>query len=122
MGQAKATKETKIIVTLWDGDVYILEGYKSAAEAEEKLQQFQKVEMPNGDVIKTSAIAKVQTRESYHFQAEQKKYHKKGYHMRNGEWHDDKGSLGIKANLQSITGKAKLSLPSSTVDNLPAPK
>ena len=117
------SKETKVVVTLWDGDIYILEGYKTAAEAQEKLEQFDKIEMPNGDIIKTSSISKVQTRESYHFQKDQKAHHKQGHHMRNGEWHDNKGSLGIKTKMESITGKIKApTLPQSTSAKLKSGK
>ena len=117
-----ANKEIKVIVTLWDGDIYILEGYESAAEAEEKLSQFDKVEMPNGDVIKTSSISKVQARESYSFQSEQKSRHKRGQWISsNGEWNSMQGLVGARANIESVTGKVK-ALPKSTHKSLPSGK
>ena len=94
------------MVTLWDGDIYILTGYKSAEEAEYKLSLVEKARMPNGDVIKTSAVAKVQSYESYKFQKDQHSRHKRGQWISNGEWNDIGGVVG-NANLKSITGQMK---------------
>lgn len=110
----------KFIVTLWDGDIYILDGYSSAEELEAKLTQTERVAMPNGDIIKTSAISKIQSRESYSFQKNQHSRHKKGQWISKGKWFDVGGEIG-NADLKSITGKMKsIEAPkSSTAKQLP---
>lgn len=108
----KATKVLKFIVKLWDGDIYILEGYKSAEELDARLSLTEKVRMPNGDLIKTSAIAKVQSVESYQFQAQQKDRHKRGQYLRGDKWYEPlHGEVAPAHGLQSITG---------VINNLPA--
>lgn len=119
---SRINKELKVIVTLWDGDIYILEGYSSPAEADTKLALTPKVEMPNGDVIKTSSISKVQSYDSYNFQSTQKSRHKKGQWISNGEWNSVQGLVGASANLDSITGKAKALPAESTQHSLPSGK
>lgn len=113
-------KEKKFILKCWDGDIYILTGYSSQEEIDQKLAGLEKARMPNGDIIKTSAIEKIQSFESYAFQADQRQRHKRGQYLRNGRWFDHTGYV-TEAKLNSITGvleEISLVKPKSTQKRL----
>lgn len=101
---ATLEKVKQFVVTLWDGDIYIIDGYESATELEADFAKADRAEMPNGDVIKTSSISKIQARESYAWQSDQKTRHKRGQHLEGNDWHDI-GGLVTSARLESVTGK-----------------
>lgn len=73
--------EKTFIVTTWEGDIYVLKGYKSAEEITDKIAGLKRVRMPNGALISESAIAKIQTIEDYKWQADQKSRHKRGQRL-----------------------------------------
>lgn len=114
------TNKNKIVITCWDGDIYILTGYESSDQVEEAIAGMEKVIMPNGDLIARSAISKIQTYSSYLFQQDQKARHKKGQHIYISEktgsanWYDQVGEVD-RADIKSITGEIKnIRLESST--------
>jgi len=100
----KVEKETRFIITLYSGDIYILTGYNSAEEIDQKLSLTEKSRMPNGDIIKVSSIEKIQSYDSYRFQKDQKERHKRGQYIKGGKWWDVQGEV-TNAYLESITGK-----------------
>lgn len=104
----KATKVPKFIVKMWDGDIYILEGYNSAEELDARLSLAEKVKMPNGDIRKTADIKAVVSQESYEFQADQKDRHKRGQYLIGESWYDIGGEVGRAHGLKSITGTVDL--------------
>src|SRR5690606_36378528 len=84
-------KVLKFIITCWDGDVYILEGYESVAQIREAIGGLEWVIMPNGAEIRTSAISKIQPYEDYRFQKEGTWRHKRGQYLSLGDrphWRD----------------------------------
>lgn len=107
--------EKKFIIKCFDGDIYIITGYNSQAEIETKLEGLKKVEMPNGDRISVSGIDKIQSYESYTFQADQKKRHKQGQFLKEGKWYDNNGEI-CNANLEKITG-ALINIPKLSTPN-----
>lgn len=113
----------KFVVTCWDGDIYILEGYSSVAEIRERIGALDWVRMPNGSEIKQSSIAKIQSYEDYRFQKDATWRHKRGQYLylpRNPErpatWDDPQHGEITKADVKSITGVIQNSpaLPQST--------
>jgi len=100
----KVEKEKRFIITLYSGDIYILTGYSSAEEIDQKLSLTEKSRMPNGDIIKVSSVEKIQSYDSYRFQKDQKERHKRGQYIKNGKWWDVQGEV-TNAHLESITGK-----------------
>ena len=107
-----STKPKKFVVTLWDGDIYILEGYKTVEEIMDRMVGLEWVRMPNGTQIKQSAISKVQEYRDYAFQSDQKSRHKKGQYLGGANletWNDGNGEIG-RADVKSITG---------VIENLP---
>lgn len=112
MDTVKMKKEKKFIVKTFDGDIYIVEGYTSQEEVDAKLAGLEKARMPNGDIIKTSSIAKIQSFESYRFQSDQRERHKRGQYIAGGNWHDTVGLIG-PARLESISGKVTVPALSS---------
>lgn len=106
----QVTKESRIVVKLWDGDIYILTGFKTAREADAAMEAAGKIEMPNGDMVKYAAIEKVQSFDSYTFQTDQKVRHKRGQYIEGNEWRDIGGYV-TEAKLESITGG--LALPTA---------
>ncbi len=114
----------KFLLTCWDGDIYILTGYKSVAEIRERIAGMEWVTMPNGSDIKQSSIAKIQSLADYQFQQEQKHRHKRGQYLRGSDWHEVVGGYVTGAEIKSITGELK-NLPSlklSTPNVLPKGK
>ena len=98
----------KFIITTFDGDMYVLQGYASSDEIRERLGGLKYAKMPNGDEIAISSIAKIQSIESYKFQADQKSRHKRGQRMGGRElekWIDtvNKDDIG-PSNVASIEG------------------
>lgn len=117
-------KVLRFVVTCWDGDIYILEGYESVAQIREAIGALEWVIMPNGAEIKTSAISKIQPFEDYRFQADQKRRHKIGQYLslNLSTWRDPMGETG-DADVKSITGVIKnTELPKSTVKHLTSGK
>lgn len=102
-------KINKTIITTFGGDIYIVVGTPDDVFA--TIKDLDMVRMPNGSYISKKGFASVQSYTDYTFQVEQKSRHKKGQYLRNGEWHDNQGSLGISANLDRITGDLNKRLP-----------
>lgn len=94
----------QIIIKTWDKDIYILDGYKSAEEAEKKLAQSDQVEMPTGTILKTSAIQMIMPYEDYVWQQKQKQNHKRGEYLKNGSWYNENGEAR-KADVKLISGE-----------------
>lgn len=107
----KVEKVRKFIVTCWDGDIYILQGYESVAEIRERMAGLEWVTMPNGAEIKQSSIAKIQPYEDYRFQRDASWRHKRGQHLRlageNPTWNDPQHGEITGADVKSITGVIK---------------
>lgn len=97
-------KKTSTIIKTFSDDIYIIVG-KTPDEVNVSLAGIDDVRMPNGSYINRKAIASIQSYEDYTFQVDQKQRHKKGQYLHRGEWNDSQGSLGIKANLERITGE-----------------
>lgn len=113
----------KFVVTCWDGDIYILEGYSSVAEIKERIGALDWVRMPNGSEIKQSSISKIQSYEDYRFQKDANWRHKRGQFLylpknpeRSATWDDPIHGEITNADVKSITGQIKNSpaLPQST--------
>lgn len=100
-------RQQRFIIKTFDDDIYILDGYSSQAEIDQKLSQVEKAEMPNGDIIRTATVAKIMTYESYRFQTDQKSRHRKGQFLKNGAWWDHGGEVLSDAGLQRISGTLK---------------
>lgn len=101
-----STKPKRFVVTLWDGDIYILEGFNSVEEITERIKGLEWVRMPNGSQVKQTAISKIQEYKDYSFQTDQKARHKKGQYLGGRDldtWNDSNGETG-KADTKSITG------------------
>ena len=117
-------KVLKFILTCWDGDIYILEGYKSVEEIRAAIGGLEWVIMPNGAEIKASAVAKIQPFEDYQFQRDAQWRHKRGQHLRLGEkptWNDPQyGEIAGANDIKSIMGGIQNALPApeSTADRL----
>lgn len=106
LDKVEEKKVNKFVISLWDNDIYILEGYSSVQEILDKIAGMEWVSMPNGARVKQSAIAKVQTIEDYRFQVDQKSRHKKGQYIggkKDDTWYDLSGEIE-KADIKSITG------------------
>ncbi len=73
--------QNKFVLTTFDGDVYILSGYASPADIRMRIGGLKHVAMPNGDEIAASSISKIQSIDSYKFQADQKLRHKRGQRL-----------------------------------------
>lgn len=100
----------KFIIKCWDGYIYIIETkFETAVELDNYLAQHEKVQMPNGDLIKYSSIDKISSDKSYSFQQDQIARHKKGQriNLKSGDWRDVTGHSITSAKLENITGKAK---------------
>lgn len=112
----------KFILTCWDGDIYILEGYASVDDILDRIQGLDWVRMPNGSRIKASSIAKVQSYEDYQFQNDQKWRHKRGQFLTGKDlgrwWHNVDGHIR-DSEVEAITGRLDApQLPSSTDDHI----
>lgn len=105
----------QIVIKTWDKDIYILDGYESAAQADKKLSNTEKIETPTGTILKTSAIQMVMPYQDYQWQQKQKQNHKRGEYLKGGYWHNDKGRAR-KAEVDHISGKLNERL--TGVDNL----
>lgn len=106
------TKQT--IIKTFSDDIYIITG-KSPDDVQSALDAGgDMVRMPNGSYIHKKSISGLQGIDDYNFQTEQKVFHKKGYHIRNNEWHDTHGNLGIKTHLERVTGDMNTLLGTST--------
>lgn len=123
----KLEKVLRFILTCWDGDIYILEGYSSVAEIRERIGGLEWVIMPNGAEIKASAIAKIQPYEDYRFQRDAAWRHKRQQFLRlpagdsgKGYWNDPQHGDIMDADVKSITGAIKNlpALPQSTGNGL----
>ncbi len=106
-------KVLRFILTCWDGDIYILEGYDSVAEIRERIGALEWATMPNGAEIRTSSIAKIQPYEDYRFQRDAQWRHKRGQHLHLprfpdglATW-DENGHSEATADVKSITGVIK---------------
>ena len=100
----------KFILTCWDGDIYILEGYNSAEEITDRMTGLDWATMPNGSKVRSSDIKKIQAYEDYQFQQDQKLRHKRGQYLagKNAEqWHEPIGGYVTDENVQPITGIIK---------------
>lgn len=113
----------KFIITCWDGDIYILEGYASVEEIREKIGMLDWVRMPNGSEIKQADIKKIQSYEDYRFQRDAQWRHKHGQFLylpknpeRHASWDDPIHGEIRKADVKSITGEIQNApaLPQST--------
>lgn len=117
-------KILRFIVTCWDGDIYILEGYKSVEEIRERIGGLEWVTMPNGAEIRASAISKIQPYEDYRFQRDSQWRHKRGQHLRLGAkpaWADPQyGEITEAQDIKHIMGGIQNALPEgkSTPDRL----
>jgi hypothetical protein len=101
MTQQQTRKST--LITTFTGDIYIIYD-KTPDEIMQAIEHVDMVTMPNGSRIHKKSFSSLQSYEDYTFQTEQKARHKKGQYLRNGEWNDNQGPLGIKAELERITG------------------
>ena len=99
-------KANSTLITTFGGDIYIIE--KTPDQVTALIEHIEMVRMPNGSRINKKAIASMQSYDDYTFQVEQKHRHKKGQYLRNGEWYDNVGSLGISAELEKVTGEMEL--------------
>lgn len=100
-------KIKRFILTCWDGDMYILTGYNSAEEIQQRLTGLEWARMPNGSQIKTSSIAKIQSYEDYCFQTDQKWRHKNKQFLGGkdvNKWWDPRYGYVNDADVKSITG------------------
>jgi len=113
----KVQKITKHIITLYDGDIYILEGYTSPQSIWDAIGKMSRIQMPNGDLIATSSISKIQSYESYAFQKDAGARHKRGQFLKGGSWYDNQGEV-CDARLGSISGVIQAMLPESTATRL----
>lgn len=109
----------KFILTCWDGDIYILQGYESVEDIHNRIMGLDWVRMPNGSQIKASSIAKIQSYEDYEFQKDQQWRHKRGQYLsgRNQDkwWHNADGYIRDATEIAAITGKIDApALPQST--------
>lgn len=93
---------SKTLIKTFDNDIYIIE--KTPDEIMETIQKLDMVGMPNGSYIHKKSISAIQTYEDYTFQVDQKQRHKKGQFLKQGEWNDAVGPIGISAELERITG------------------
>lgn len=121
--KVKVEKVLRFILTCWDGDIYILEGYSSVAEIRERIGGLEWVIMPNGAEIKASAIAKIQPYEDYRFQKDVAWRHKRQQFLRlpstpggKATWNDPVHGEINDAGVQAISGVIKNlpALPQST--------
>ena len=116
------------MLTCWDGDIYILEGYESPEQVREAIGGLDWVIMPNGAEIKSSAIAKIQPFEDYEFQRDAQWRHKRGQHLTLGDrpaWRDPQyGEITEAREIKSIMGEIKNlpALEESTGDRLTSGK
>lgn len=99
---------TSTLITTFGNDIYIIN--KTPDEVTKLIEHIEMVRMPNGSRINKKSIASMQAYDDYMFQVEQKNRHKKGQYLKSGEWNDAQGSLGIKANLERITGNIEVRL------------
>jgi len=97
---------TSSIIKTFSGEMYIIRD-KTPDEVWEMISQQDVIRMPNGDIIRTSGISSVISKESYIFQAEQKTRHKKGQYLRGDSWHDESGEVA-RSNIGAILGDIKL--------------
>ena len=93
------------VIKTWDGDIYFIDGYETASDLDKALSVLDKAEMPNGDIIKVSAISKIQSLDAYHMQCEQKQRHKKGQYVKGGYWKEAMHGNIAPVDFSSITGK-----------------
>lgn len=99
------------IITTFGDDIYIIRD-KTPDQVDALIQSGgDMVRMPNGARVNRKAIATIQDYDDYSFQSDQKQRHKKGQYLKNGNWHDNQGSLGISAHLERITGEIEKVLP-----------
>jgi hypothetical protein len=95
----------QIVIKTWDKDIYFLSGYDSAKQVDEKLSQADKVELPTGTILKTSAIRTIMPYEDYKWQQKQKRYHKRNEYLKDGNWHNDRGVARPEESIDLISGK-----------------
>ena len=104
----KRVASGKFILTCWDGDIYILEGFTSEDEVIAAIGGMDWVKMPNGARIKASSIAKVQSYEDYSFQKDQKWRHSRGQYLAGKDmgkwWHNADGPIRDR-DVAAITGR-----------------
>ncbi len=99
------TKNNQSLITTFGNDIYIIKG-KTPDQVQDLIDAGgDMIRMPNGTRVNRKSIATIQSREDYTFQTDQKARHKKGQFLKNGEWHDQQGSLGIDSELYKITGE-----------------
>lgn len=118
-------KVLRFIITCWDGDVYILEGYQSVEQIREAIGGLEWVIMPNGAEIKASAISKIQPFEDYAFQKDLGWRHKRGQRLSidaggRAAYRDPTGEIMEAKAIGAIMGGIKNALPapSSTPESL----
>ena len=103
----------RTIIRTFDGDIYIIEG-KSKGDVHAATVGQEWMLMPNGDYVRPTTFAAIQDDVSYSWQSKQKARHKKGQYIEGGEWRDTTQTLGIKAELEKVTGELlKLAPPKS---------
>lgn len=99
------TQKTDTIITTFGNDIYIIRN-KTPDEVQDLIDRggSDMIRMPNGARVNIKSIATIQDYHDYNFQIQQKIYHKKGYYLKEGQWLDRSGPLGISAQLEKITG------------------
>jgi hypothetical protein len=123
-------KVKRFMLSTYDGDLYILEGYNSTDEITERLAGMEWATMPNGSKIRPSSISKIQSYDDYRFQKDAQWRHKRQQFLRlpNGEgratWNDNqygeindadvKSISGVIKNLPQLQNKNTLTAPTKT--------
>lgn len=101
-------QKSNSLITTFGNDIYIIRD-KTPDEIQDMIDAGgDMVRMPNGARVNKKSIATIQSYEDYTFQVDQRVRHKKGQYLKNGEWCDRDGSLGINAHLERITGELKV--------------
>lgn len=86
-----STTQSSIIKT-YSGEMYIVKG-ATPAQVRDAIKGKEFVEMPNGDQQRPANIASIISRESYHWQEDQKARHKRGQRLVGGSWSDGAGHV-----------------------------
>ena len=98
------------VIKTFGDDLYIIRD-KTPDEVAAMIEGMDEVRMPNGAHINRKAIASMQSYADYTFQVDQKQRHRRGQFIKNGEWNDHQGPIGISAQLERIEGELKKALP-----------